>query len=756
GEGHSLVLTEGGQVYAFGKGNEGQLGLNRKAMVTREPERIQSLEQETIVKIAAGARSSFAVTASGGVYTWGLIHIDELRNDVNTGDLAGFRQDRADNVVNVTRIISSNIFDQRLISYTGAEEKMQHRANEYSGMLLMQTRRHPQLAPLLITSMLKIRIVSVSAGYAHSMLLSDQGRLYSSGYNDRGQLGLGHRVSTSLFKAVDYLEGKMVLKVACGHQHTLCIAIDRALASQYSITSISTRMNLTQVGGMIYSWGNGVLGQLGLGLRGTSKGRVLPTLLDTLCDEYPNAISDIGAGANFSAAVTQCGKVYSWGHGEYNQHGSGASAFDYVDHFYYFYPRLLVWPANEENDSVVSIASIECGDNFSVAISESGEVFSWGWHDYGVLGHGRGYSLSTPSPIAALNPSRTGGKVQTISCGTNHVFATVACGSEFSKAFAGLINDKISADAAIVVETWDSVVGTREDLIFCHRAVLASRCKYFRGYLSAHEAAKAADSALHDDSDIICDSESNVPKKFVKIYLDIPKLSSIEVYGLLDYLYTDKFSVTSHKRSALGILAKFLGLLDLADACKSFGITHVMSSTFEMDVRMMVLDPAFADIAFTSDGAFLSDSTPEKLSPLPGPDVATEDYGQHSIVGFSHSYVLKRIPFFDHLLSGNYHESTYEFNNAQFRAVNLDTVLLGGIRKEIFFKILTYTYSGFLNSLDIEDISDIMEILITGSHLGIGRLTAFCEKEISVHLADFPENAQNCLEFANEWNFPRL
>lgn len=43
--------------------------------MTREAERIQSIENETIVKIAAGACSSFAVTASGGVYTWLVYHI---------------------------------------------------------------------------------------------------------------------------------------------------------------------------------------------------------------------------------------------------------------------------------------------------------------------------------------------------------------------------------------------------------------------------------------------------------------------------------------------------------------------------------------------------------------------------------------------------------------------------------------------------------------------------------------------------------
>ena len=48
----------------------GQLGIGKKVMVTREMQHVAALKDETVVKIAAGARNSFAVTASGRVYTW--------------------------------------------------------------------------------------------------------------------------------------------------------------------------------------------------------------------------------------------------------------------------------------------------------------------------------------------------------------------------------------------------------------------------------------------------------------------------------------------------------------------------------------------------------------------------------------------------------------------------------------------------------------------------------------------------------------
>ena len=76
------------------------------------------------------------------------------------------------------------------------------------------------------------------------------------------------------------------------------------------------------IGANAYIWGNGMLGQLGLGIRGTSKGRLLPTLISSLQEKFPNGIIDVSAGHNFTVVVTLLGTVYSFGHSEYNQHGN--------------------------------------------------------------------------------------------------------------------------------------------------------------------------------------------------------------------------------------------------------------------------------------------------------------------------------------------------------------------------------------------------------------------------------------------------
>ena len=65
---HSLVLTESGEVYAWGDNDDGQLGLgDREERLT--PTKVEGLPK--VKAIAAGGVHSLALTESGEVYAWG-------------------------------------------------------------------------------------------------------------------------------------------------------------------------------------------------------------------------------------------------------------------------------------------------------------------------------------------------------------------------------------------------------------------------------------------------------------------------------------------------------------------------------------------------------------------------------------------------------------------------------------------------------------------------------------------------------------
>mmetsp|Transcript_32559 Transcript_32559/g.33208 ORF Transcript_32559/g.33208 Transcript_32559/m.33208 type:complete len:90 (-) Transcript_32559:2438-2707(-) len=70
GESHSLVAVDTGDIYAFGRGREGQLGTQSCRDSKSVPQLITALQNEYVLDVACGAMTSYAITASGSVYQW--------------------------------------------------------------------------------------------------------------------------------------------------------------------------------------------------------------------------------------------------------------------------------------------------------------------------------------------------------------------------------------------------------------------------------------------------------------------------------------------------------------------------------------------------------------------------------------------------------------------------------------------------------------------------------------------------------------
>jgi len=87
------------------------------------------------------------------------------------------------------------------------------------------------------------KIVAITCGESHTVLLSEENKVFTFGDGSRGQLGHGSRRSFAKPKRVDSLTGLRVAQVVAGGQHTL----------------------LRLESGLVYSTGRGDHGQLGLG-----------------------------------------------------------------------------------------------------------------------------------------------------------------------------------------------------------------------------------------------------------------------------------------------------------------------------------------------------------------------------------------------------------------------------------------------------------------------------------------------------------
>ena len=83
------VLIDG-QVYTWGQDFRGQLGLGRRKLGANSPQHLRSLSSIPLVQIAAGGEQSFALSVSGGVFSWGRNDCGQLGLGDTTGNVTFF------------------------------------------------------------------------------------------------------------------------------------------------------------------------------------------------------------------------------------------------------------------------------------------------------------------------------------------------------------------------------------------------------------------------------------------------------------------------------------------------------------------------------------------------------------------------------------------------------------------------------------------------------------------------------------------
>ena len=162
---HTLALTADRRVYAWGRGEFGQLGLGHDNNET-EPKLIEALAQAgRVTVLAAGENHSLACLDNGEVYSWGYGQQGQLGHG------------------------------------SSSNEKL----------------------PKLVTffAQRNVAVTQVAAGWRHSLALTTELHVYSWGHGDKGQLGLGDTKSSLLPRVVESLLGKEVRQVAAGGSHSL-------------------------------------------------------------------------------------------------------------------------------------------------------------------------------------------------------------------------------------------------------------------------------------------------------------------------------------------------------------------------------------------------------------------------------------------------------------------------------------------------------------------------------------------------------
>ena len=179
----------------------------------------------------------------------------------------------------------------------------------------------------------------IAASEQNSFILTHNGELYSWGRNDKGELGLGHNTDVTIPTKIS-LE-KKIKQIAPG-------AFAVALTDE----------------GEIYTWG---VYDFGVREEDAHRFRRSPVKFD-----LPEKIIKIGDKGGVGLAISETGALYTWGWNYYGQRGDGTTR----NHS--FIPHKVDLPER--------IIEASCTDSHVMALTEAGNVYTWGSNFFGEIG----------------------------------------------------------------------------------------------------------------------------------------------------------------------------------------------------------------------------------------------------------------------------------------------------------------------------------------------------------------------------------
>ena len=497
----TIALTKTGEVYAWGKNENGELGVGDKtyrSYATRVKEIDGNGYLENIIDIASGEANGYAIDKNGNVYGWGYGGYNQIDDtatskvyptkmsdctdaiSVSAGDcFMMFMQSNANVVArgynnygqsgdgnttsapsgtrkvgnDINKICAGN--DSTLIIKEDGTVWTAGR-NRYGELGVGDTSNRTTYTKLTLEDGTEIKAKYGELNSSITTILGKDGKVYTTGYNGYGQLSNGTTTNSTKLKPMLNEDGTEVTdailiktgemsdadrntgivrkdgtvwvsgdntygqignsgntsatylsKMGDGFlnypEKVITVGVDKSQKINPLLFNIQDDMNVytdstTKVGTLNYEIEDSNVAELTtLGMitgkqQGITKIKVTDTSTKRTTSIWVKVVNDsniqVSLGYKFSLALKQDGTVWSWGQNNDGELGLGNTT-EYSE------PQQIT-------DIKEKITDVKTGYYHSIALTEKGEVYTWGYNGNGQLGNGTREDSLVPVKVAGL------------------------------------------------------------------------------------------------------------------------------------------------------------------------------------------------------------------------------------------------------------------------------------------------------------------------------------------------------------------
>ena len=187
--------------------------------------------------------------------------------------------------------------------------------------------------------------------------------------------------------------------------------------------SVSAAGAASPAGGVL-AFGDNDFGQLGSTTNiGTGSPNPRPTLVGLPGEIGP--VTQVAAGGGHSLAVTASGQLYAFGINGTGELGSSANNGTNNPNPT---PTVVTLPGE-----IGPVTQVAAGANHSLAVTASGQLYAFGFNEFGQLGSStnNGTNHANPTPTLVTLPGEIGPVTQ-VAAGANHSLAVTASGQLYA------------------------------------------------------------------------------------------------------------------------------------------------------------------------------------------------------------------------------------------------------------------------------------------------------------------------------------